>query len=293
MTYQDFNVPAASLQRSFGMWREQAAKGPVYITHHGRPSHVLMSHDHYLGLMGPDAKSSSEDDLSVSKKNILEDIDQGVLIVDNRSRVIYVNRIYCEHVGMTSDQLVDRQLREIFPALTGSIFMRHIEAALRFAKRSTLRGRSVLRNDCWLCVDAFPVPAGAAVLLRNISEEVVNERRTLIRQAMEQALDLHDQTALVILSPRGGLERTNAAFASLIGATQQSLADASIFDVIAVRRRPDFRHDFERAFRDFAPVRISSALLARDGGETPVEVAIVPVQGEFAVEGAVGVIVAA
>ena len=42
--------------RDFNQWsseaRRAANKGPVFITDHGRPSHVLMSMEHYQRLTG-------------------------------------------------------------------------------------------------------------------------------------------------------------------------------------------------------------------------------------------------
>lgn len=50
------SVTSAELQKQFGLVREKALKGPIEVTHHGRPSLVVMSVEDYERLKSFDTR---------------------------------------------------------------------------------------------------------------------------------------------------------------------------------------------------------------------------------------------
>lgn len=49
-------VTSVELQKQFGMVREKALKEPVAVTHHGRPSLMVMAFDEYERLKSLDTR---------------------------------------------------------------------------------------------------------------------------------------------------------------------------------------------------------------------------------------------
>jgi prevent-host-death family protein len=49
-------ITAAELQRNFGTYREKALREPVSVTHHGRPSLVVMAADEFDRLKALDTR---------------------------------------------------------------------------------------------------------------------------------------------------------------------------------------------------------------------------------------------
>jgi prevent-host-death family protein len=51
-------ITAAELQKHFGRYREEAIKGPVTVTHHGRDSLVVLSAEEYRRLKALDDRQA-------------------------------------------------------------------------------------------------------------------------------------------------------------------------------------------------------------------------------------------
>ena len=56
-------VTAASVQRNFGRYRDAARRGPVTVTHHGRPSVVIVAAEEYERLRRLDRQALAVEEL--------------------------------------------------------------------------------------------------------------------------------------------------------------------------------------------------------------------------------------
>jgi PAS domain S-box-containing protein len=60
-------------------------------------------------------------------KCVLETLNQGVIINDHRSRVVFANRLFLKMIGMTSEELVGRLVAELYPPEDVPALLKHIE----------------------------------------------------------------------------------------------------------------------------------------------------------------------
>jgi len=59
--------------------------------------------------------------------SVLETLNQGVIINDHRSRVVFANRLFLKMIGMTSEELVGRLVAELYPPEDVPTLLKHIE----------------------------------------------------------------------------------------------------------------------------------------------------------------------
>jgi PAS domain S-box-containing protein len=60
-------------------------------------------------------------------KCVLETLNQGVIINDRHSRVVFANRLFLKMIGMTSEELVGRLVAELYPPEDVPALLKHIE----------------------------------------------------------------------------------------------------------------------------------------------------------------------
>jgi PAS domain S-box-containing protein len=60
-------------------------------------------------------------------KCVLETLNQGVIINDRHSRVVFANRLFLKMIGMTSEELVGRFVTELYPPEDVPALLKHIE----------------------------------------------------------------------------------------------------------------------------------------------------------------------
>jgi len=60
-------------------------------------------------------------------KCVLETLNQGVIINDRHSRVVFANRLFLKMIGMTSEELVGRFVAELYPPEDVPALLKHIE----------------------------------------------------------------------------------------------------------------------------------------------------------------------
>src|SRR6202046_376079 len=60
-------------------------------------------------------------------KCVLETLNQGVIINDHRSRVVFANRLFLKMIGMTSEELVGRPVAELYPPEDVPALLKHIQ----------------------------------------------------------------------------------------------------------------------------------------------------------------------
>lgn len=71
-------ITATEFREKSGAWIDAAAKGPVFITKHERPSRVLLDIDEYERLKSLDSrKAFSVSDMPEDHKQAIRDADYG------------------------------------------------------------------------------------------------------------------------------------------------------------------------------------------------------------------------
>jgi PAS domain S-box-containing protein len=143
-------------------------------------------------------------------RNIIESITEGFFAVDREWRYTYINERALGTIQraqgevLTREDLLGKNVWELFPETVGSVFDRKYHEALREQKTIQFEAYSPL-SDMWFGVHVYPTEEGLAVYSRDITDrkrtEKEIERRThqqaLVAELGRQALAETDLLALM------------------------------------------------------------------------------------------------
>ncbi|WP_257550153.1 PAS domain-containing protein [Sphingopyxis sp. DBS4] len=280
-------VSAADFIRGFGNWRLQAARRPVVVTHHGKDAHVLISLDDYRRLGDADMPSSS---LRDSLADLVESIRDAVLLIDRERRIAAVNPAASDMLETAAAELIGRPLADAVPALASHLLLAHVNRLLDHRERFAGDVPGLLRPRQWLRVELVPLPVGGAILLRDISAAMDEQRVGDTRRAFVDAAEAHGAIGRASISVREAIEDANGALTAMVGVDPIAIRRVRFSAMIAMGERAAFLDALETLFRTGAPARLISALVTREGTALPVTLAMAERRGAYASEGAVVVV---
>src|SRR5215207_7610141 len=143
-------------------------------------------------------------------RNIIESITEGFFAVDRQWRYTYINERALGNIQraqgeeLTREDLLGKNVWELFPETVGSVFDRKYHEAMREQKTIQFEAHSPL-TDMWFGVHVYPTEEGLAVYSRDITDrkrtEKEIERRThqqaVVAELGRQALAETDLLALM------------------------------------------------------------------------------------------------
>lgn len=100
----------------------------------------------------------------------MDEISDGVYILDSEWRFTYLNRRALEFFGRESSELLGQILWEIFPTKIGSRFEEEYRRAIREAVSVNVTVQSVARPGRWVELRAHPIDGGLVVLFLDVTE---------------------------------------------------------------------------------------------------------------------------
>ena len=130
-------------------------------------------------------------------ENILESIAEEFFAVDREWRYTYINERALRRIRrakggrLTREELLGRNVWEVYPELVGSVVYRELHRALREQKRTEFEALSPLSHR-WFELHAYPSDEGLAVYGQDITErklagEALRESEERFRSAFESA----------------------------------------------------------------------------------------------------------
>ena len=280
-------VSAADFIRGFGNWRLQASRRPVVVTHHGKDAHVLISLDDYRRLGDASAPSSA---LRDSLADLVESIRDGAILIDRERRIAAVNPTASDMLETAAAELIGRPLADAVPALASHLLLAHVNRLLDHRERFAGDVPGLLRPRQWLRVELVPLPVGGAILLRDISAAMDEQRVGDTRRAFVDAAEAHGAIGRASISVREAVEDANAALTAMIGVDPAAIRRVRFSALIAMSERAAFLDALETLFRTGTPARLTSALVTREGAALPATLAMAERRGAYASEGAVVVV---
>jgi PAS domain-containing protein len=279
------SVTSAELVRQFGYWRQQAEHGPVFVSHHGRDTHVLLTKISFEGLTNRDVGEVG-DPLALLA-DLTEHIHEAFVLLDTEMRVRLINPAGCNAFRVRREDVVGKPLSIAFPRFEQSFLYPKVVRALQFGESSSADAPALTHNEGWIHFQAFPFDGGVASLFRDITEEVRTHRLADAKAALIHAMEIHGEVGHIRVSARGIISRADQAFTKMLQLPEDRLIGIPLVDIVAKTERIAVRDALENVLGRSEPETFETQLLANDGSFVPIRAAMVELRGEYASEGAV------
>ena len=285
-------VTAGEISRNFGQWQDRALSGPVIVTHHGRPRVVLISADHYSTwrdepVGAPDQEQTS---FEISRSAILDHMAEAFVALDAQLNVVAVNHVLEALAGLSATQIVGRSWEPLFPVAARSMVGEQVRRTLRTGEALDFEIQGDGPGQRRYAIRAFPHPEGVALLIRNRTAEREMQHQLREAAALSAALALSSEVSTLRLNARGIIETVDARFTDMVGFSAEELRACALPDLVRPRDRAELRSALNAVLQGGAPIRLTTSLVLRDGGEAPVELALASVMQDLAPDGLVAVI---
>ncbi len=278
-------VSAADFVRGFANWRVQSARSPVFVTHHGKDAHVLISLDEYRRLGGSGGEAGDAR-LRDSQILLLESVRDALILLDREARVAALNPAASDMFEIAATALVGQPLTAALPSIGTSCVYPHIIRMIDHRERFSGELPSLVRPRQWLRADLIPLPVGGAVILRDISEIVAARESAGAQQAAIRAVDVDSGIGRALISVRDTVEYANDALIGMIGVGQEAIRRVRFSALLAMSARHQFSEALETLFHTGMSARLDSELVSREGVAVPVTLSMAERRGTYGSEGA-------
>lgn len=174
----------------------------------------------------------------VEKNMVLESIDDGFFALDTNSIVTYWNKRAEILLGTKKEELIGKNLHEVFTAWGSSIFYDNFVKAL--TERITLHFEAFSSiSNKWFAVSAFGSDNGLSVYFKDVTEqknaaEKIKESELRYRSLIEQATD-----SICILDTSGKFIEVNSSACSMFDYSREEMLQLYMTDVL-------FEEDLEK-----------------------------------------------
>lgn len=282
------SVTAAHLVRSFAECRDRAREQPLFISSHGRQTHVLMGVEQFEAMQASAQPGGPTDQgaLTEQTNELARWIDDAVIICDEGQKVRYANRVAHAICRKSAEEMSNLPLLDALPEARGTLLETHFRRTMVSAKPSSADVPSPFVAGAWLRIQTFPLCSNNVIVFRDISEEVQYQRLVNLKTALDEAMILHGQIAYLRVSMRGTVDYA-ASISQVIGLPEQRLLNLPVLDLVTREARPAFRSALDEVLRGEPARRIETELLTNDGTAATVMVAITPLHGAHGDEGAI------
>lgn len=156
---------------------------------------------------------------------IMERVPESFFSLDRSWRYTYVNRFYCNYIGRGREELMGKNIWEVFPSARYSTFY---ATCLEVAKTSLPRYTeevSPYNADTVINLQVYPTGEDISVHFVDITER----KREQDRLEKLSLVASKTNTCIIILNKHGQIEWTNEAFEKVTGYTlQESLQKAPV-----------------------------------------------------------------
>jgi PAS domain S-box-containing protein len=166
------------------------------------------------------------------KNSVLESIDDGFFAVDKNSLVTYWNRKAEILLGEKREEVIGRNLHEMFANPGSRVFYDNYKKAVRENTTVHFEGFSI-RSNKWFAVSAFPSDKGLSVYFKDVTEQKIAEEKLResefrYRSLIEQATD-----AICIADMKMQIIDVNPCGCALLGYSKEELLQVYLPDLFA------------------------------------------------------------
>lgn len=269
------SVTAAELVRNFAAIRQRASGAPVFVTNHGKQSHVLCSIEQFCALAERSGDGGGAR-VALDVAQLAAWIDQGLILIDAGGRILHANAALLALAPYDPSAIVGRDIFEAMPEWAGTLAEAYLRRAIGARETALFEMASPFHPGMWLQCRLAPVGDRLALLLRDVSREVRGVRGAHAGEAMLRALDCNDHVAMVRLSPSGAIEAIHGRFAALIGLPDSRLIGVRFADLVDAVDRLAVVNAIEGVIARAAGDTVAARLLARSGASVAVQIGMAP-----------------
>ncbi len=281
-------VSSADFARRFGQLRQMQDDEAIFVTHHGRATHVLTTVRHYTALKEGDGVGRSDPAAAPpSLQDFANCLTIGVVLIDYDLRVLAANHVAHAQLDRKEGELVGQRIFETIPSLRGSLVETYARRAVVSREPTSAEMPSLFRRDNWIRVDIHPFANHVTILVHDITEDVRRHRLADARQALREAVTAHDGIGYASLNTRGHIDRVEPTLCDMVRLSEERLHHVAMADLVPVAHRVAFREALDQVLSGEGARTIDSALLSNDGAAIAVRVTIAELRGIYGNEGAI------
>ncbi len=206
---------------------------------------------------------------------ITDSIADGFYALDRDWRITHVNDAALAYFGKKREEMLNRNLLDIYPAIAGSTFEREYKRAMETGRPAHFEGQSVA-TDSIVEMHAYPGPDNLTLLFRNVTaRKQAEEEIRLQANALQAAAN-----GIVITDPSGVIQWVNDAFTRLTGYSAEEVIGGN------PRVLKSGQHDklfYQKLWKTILAGRVWQGELVnkrKDGTLYPEEQTITPVRGD-------------
>lgn len=276
-------VSAADMARSFAKWRDASRIQPVFVSNHGRETHVLLGTTLFDSLRARSVGSENKSDDLIT---VADWVENAMIICDAAMRIIFANRVTASMAKRALHEAQGKPLIEALPELGGTLFEMHARQAAQTGEPGIAELPSPFTPGAWLRLHAFPLINRTVIMLRDITADVQNHRMADVKAALIDAMALHGKIGYVRINTRGLIDRIDAPLCEVLGMAEDRLLGVALADLVARADRPAFRETIEQVLTGSEGSKIEVRFVSNKGELAPVMVALKPLHGAYGNEGA-------
>ncbi|MDJ0278510.1 PAS domain-containing protein [Sphingomonas sp. 2R-10] len=280
-------VSSADFARRFGQLRQMQDDQAIFVTHHGRATHVLTTVRHYTDLHGSGSNRRSDVALAPSLHDLADCLTTGVLLIDYDLKVLAANRVAHAQLERGDHDLLGNHIFTAVPTLHGSLIETYVQRSVASKEPYSAEIPSLFRPDTWVRVDIHPFARYVTILFHDITDDMKRHRLADARESLREAIGLHDGVGYVCLSTRGHIDRVEPTFCDMVRLSEDRLHHVAMADLVPVAHRVRFRETLDQVSSGGGARTIDSALLSNDGAAVEVRVTIAELRSVYGNEGAI------
>ncbi|RSV32799.1 PAS domain S-box protein [Sphingomonas sp. ABOLH] len=279
-------VSSADFARRFGQLRQMQDDEAIFVTHHGRATHVLTTVRHYNALRD----NEGDGDAAIappSLQDFANCLTVGVLLIDYDMRILAANHVAHAQLDREENELVGHHVFKAVPTLHGLLVETYVRRSVASREPASAEIPSLFRPDSWVRVDIHPFARHVTILFHDITEDMKRHRLADVRQSLREAIGVHDGIGYVCLNTRGHIDRAEPTFCEMVHLSEERLHHVAIADLVPVAHRVAFREALDKVLSGEGARTIDSVLLSNDGATVAVRVTIAELRGVYGNEGAI------
>lgn len=280
-------VSSADFARRFGQLRQMQDDQAIFVTHHGRATHVLTTVRHYTELQDANQGQHGSAGLTPSLHDLAECLTVGVLLIDYDLRVLAANPVAHAQLERSENELIGYKIFTAVPTLHGSLIETYVQRAVASKEPYSAEIPSLFRPDTWVRVDIHPFARYVTILFHDITEDMKRHRLADARESLREAIGLHDGIGYVCVNTRGHIDRVEPTFCDMVRLSEDRLHHVAMADLVPIAHRVLFRETLDQVLSGGGARTIDSAVLSNDGAAVEVRVTIAELRSIYGNEGAI------